>query len=155
MYCTARVDAADNPSGHADQNVYLKALLATGQRGPHRVRTLRRTAGATSALRPSSPYGTSKLAADQASADLAATGAIGAISLRAFNIAGALQGHSDHDQTRLIPRLLAVQQHRAPEMVVNGDGNAVRDFVHVADMPPPSSSPSMHASPRGRTTTLG
>ncbi|MGH3909640.1 MAG: NAD-dependent epimerase/dehydratase family protein [Pseudonocardiaceae bacterium] len=90
--------------------------------------------GETSAVQPSSPYGTSKLAADQASADLAATGAIGAISLRAFNIAGALQGHSDPDQTRLIPRLLAVQQDRVPEMVVNGDGSAVRDFVHVADM---------------------
>lgn len=90
--------------------------------------------GETSALRPSSPYGTSKLAADHATADLAATGAIGAISLRAFNIAGALPGHPDRDQTRLIPRLLAVQQDRAPDMVVNGDGSAVRDFVHVADM---------------------
>jgi UDP-glucose 4-epimerase len=88
----------------------------------------------TAALAPSSPYGTSKLAADQAAADLAATGAIGAISLRAFNAAGALPGHPDHDMTRLIPRLMAVQQGRAPELVVNGDGTAVRDFVHVADM---------------------
>ncbi len=30
MYCTARIDGATNPSGHADQDVYLKALLATG-----------------------------------------------------------------------------------------------------------------------------
>ncbi len=29
-YCTARVDAVTNPSAHADQDVYLKALLATG-----------------------------------------------------------------------------------------------------------------------------
>ena len=28
VYCTARIDAAANPSGHADQDVYLKALLA-------------------------------------------------------------------------------------------------------------------------------
>jgi len=83
---------------------------------------------------PSSPYGTSKLAADQAAADLAATGAIGAISLRAVNVAGALPGHPDRDATRLIPQLLAIQQGRAPELVVNGDGTAVRDFVHVADM---------------------
>lgn len=88
----------------------------------------------TSALEPSNPYGTSKLAADRAAADLAATGAIGAISLRAFNIAGALPGHPDLDQTRLIPRLLAVQQGRAPELVLNGDGSAVRDFLHVTDM---------------------
>lgn len=88
----------------------------------------------TAALRPSSPYGSSKLAADQAAADLAATGAIGAISLRAFNIAGGLPGHPDRDQTRLIPRLLAVQQGQASDLVVNGDGSAVRDFVHVSDM---------------------
>ena len=28
VYCTARIDGASNPSGQADQNVYLKALLA-------------------------------------------------------------------------------------------------------------------------------
>ena len=88
----------------------------------------------TAALAPSSPYATSKLAADQAAADLAATGAIGAVSLRAFNVAGALPHHPDRDTTRLIPQLLAVQRGRAPELVINGDGTAVRDFVHVADM---------------------
>ena len=30
VYCTARIDGATNPSGHADQDVYLKALLTTG-----------------------------------------------------------------------------------------------------------------------------
>ena len=88
----------------------------------------------TAAVAPTSPYGTSKLAADQAAADLAATGAIGAISLRAFNVAGALPEHPDRDTTRLIPQLLAVQQGQVSELVVNGDGTAVRDFVHVADM---------------------
>jgi hypothetical protein len=29
-YCTARIDSVTNPSGHADQDVYLKALLAAG-----------------------------------------------------------------------------------------------------------------------------
>jgi hypothetical protein len=28
IYCTARIDATENPSGYADQDVYLKALLA-------------------------------------------------------------------------------------------------------------------------------
>ncbi|HYZ37267.1 MAG TPA: NAD-dependent epimerase/dehydratase family protein, partial [Pseudonocardiaceae bacterium] len=83
---------------------------------------------------PSSPYGRSKLAADQAAADLASAGAIGAISLRAFTVAGALPGHPDRDTTRLVPQLLAVQQGRAHELVINGDGTAVRDFLHVADM---------------------
>lgn len=88
----------------------------------------------SAATAPTSPYGTSKLAADLAAMDLAGTGTIGAISLRAFNIAGALPGHPDPDETRLIPRVMAVQRGTAPELVVNGNGDAIRDFVHVADM---------------------
>lgn len=30
IYCTARIDATENPSGYADQDVYLKALAAAG-----------------------------------------------------------------------------------------------------------------------------
>jgi hypothetical protein len=30
VYCTARIDGATNPSGQADQDIYLKALLAMG-----------------------------------------------------------------------------------------------------------------------------
>jgi uncharacterized LabA/DUF88 family protein len=30
VYCTARISGADNPSGAADQDVYLKALIAAG-----------------------------------------------------------------------------------------------------------------------------
>jgi hypothetical protein len=30
VYCTARVDSVSNPSGQADQDVYLKALVASG-----------------------------------------------------------------------------------------------------------------------------
>jgi hypothetical protein len=30
IYCTARIDAAENPSGYADQDIYLEALRATG-----------------------------------------------------------------------------------------------------------------------------
>lgn len=83
---------------------------------------------------PLNPYGASKLAADQAAANLAATGALGAVSLRAFNIAGAAAGVADTDVTRLIPKILAVQAGVEQELVVNGDGSVVRDFVHVLDM---------------------
>jgi len=30
VYCTARIDSVSNPSGQADQDVYLKALVAAG-----------------------------------------------------------------------------------------------------------------------------
>src|SRR5215831_5650619 len=36
VYCTARIDGAANPSGHADQDIYLKALLASGSAGAGR-----------------------------------------------------------------------------------------------------------------------
>jgi len=84
--------------------------------------------------KPSSPYGSSKLAADRAAADLAATGRIGAITLRAFNITGAIPGRPDHDTTRLIPKLLAVARGEAPEITINGDGSIIRDYLHVRDM---------------------
>jgi UDP-glucose 4-epimerase len=83
---------------------------------------------------PSNPYAATKLAADLAASHVAATGAIGAITLRAFNIAGASSGRTDHDLTRLIPKILAVQAGQAHELLINGDGSAVRDFVHVDDM---------------------
>jgi UDP-glucose 4-epimerase len=83
---------------------------------------------------PQNPYGASKLAADQATANVAATGDVGAVSLRAFNIAGAAGGVADTDFTRLIPKILAVQAGVEKELVINGDGSAVRDFVHVLDM---------------------
>lgn len=83
---------------------------------------------------PTNPYGSTKLAADRAIADVAATGAIGAISLRAFNIAGGVGTHADPDTSRLIPKIVAVARGEAPELTVNGDGSVVRDYLHVLDM---------------------
>jgi UDP-glucose 4-epimerase len=94
----------------------------------------RQPIGETEPAAPSNPYAASKLAADLAAASVAGTGAIGAVSLRAFNIAGATGGTLDRDESRLIPKILAVQAGHAAELVVNGDGSAVRDFVHVDDM---------------------
>lgn len=88
----------------------------------------------TAATAPANPYAATKLAADQAAAHAAATGVLGAISLRAFNIAGASSGRTDWDMTRLIPKTLAVHAGKADELVINGEGTAIRDFVHVEDM---------------------
>jgi UDP-glucose 4-epimerase len=83
---------------------------------------------------PMSPYGASKLACEQLLAYQAATGALGAISLRVFAAAGAVVGHSDRDLDRLIPKALAVARGQAPYFDVNGDGSAVREFTHIADV---------------------
>ena len=83
---------------------------------------------------PTSPYAASKLAVEHLLSFHAANGSIGAVSLRCFNVAGAVDDHGDPDPTRLIPRALAVAAGRAPVLEVNGDGSAVREFVHVADL---------------------
>jgi UDP-glucose 4-epimerase len=83
---------------------------------------------------PESPYAASKLAAEQLVAAYAATGAIGAVTLRLFNIAGAMAGVTDTDDTRIIPNTLRALTGELPYVTLNGDGSAVRDFVHLADV---------------------
>jgi UDP-glucose 4-epimerase len=86
------------------------------------------------ATAPESPYGASKLAAEQAVRFHARTGAVGAVVLRTFNVAGSVDGRVDPDGTRLIPRALAVAAGRAPHLDINGDGLAVREYLHVDDL---------------------
>ena len=85
-------------------------------------------------LLPTSPYGESKVAAEQAIETAAIGGAIGAVRLRIFNAAGAVAGVADTNLSRVIPKALAVAAGQASRVEVNGDGSAVRDFVHVDDV---------------------
>lgn len=79
------------------------------------------------------PYGASKLAAEAAVAYQARTGKIGSVILRAANIVGAVDGRGDDDLSRIIPKTLAVAAGRFGQLHVNGDGTAVREYLHVAD----------------------
>jgi len=83
---------------------------------------------------PANPYGAGKLAAEELLRYHAATGAIGVVTLRCFNIAGAVDGVGDADTTRIIPKAIAVAAGRADVLGINGDGKAVREFTHVADV---------------------
>lgn len=87
----------------------------------------------SAAPNPTSPYGESKLAADRVILDAAAP-RLTAVIFRVFNIAGAVAGRTDQDQSRIIPKALAVAHGTASHLQVNGDGTAVRDFVHVDDL---------------------
>jgi UDP-glucose 4-epimerase len=100
----------------------------------------------TDPVRPSSPYGASKLAVDVALAEYSRMHQIGAVSLRYFNVAGA---HADaagtwrgerHDpETHLIPNVLAAARD-GREFQLNGDdyatpdGTCIRDYIHVTDL---------------------
>jgi UDP-glucose 4-epimerase len=113
-------------AGRGARLVLASTAAVYGEVGPVPVREDHPTA-------PTHPYGASKLAADLAARDVAATGAVGAVSLRAFNIAGACAGRGDADPSRLVSAVLDVAAGTRPEFVVNGDGSATRDFLHVLD----------------------
>ena len=57
-------------------------------------------------VQPESPYAASKVSAEQLLAFDARTGQIGAVVLRCFNVAGGVDGITDPDRTRLIPRII-------------------------------------------------
>ncbi len=83
---------------------------------------------------PASPYASSKLSAERAINLRVSSGALGAVSLRCFNAAGATAEVGDTDASRLVPKALAVAGGRAPWIEVNGDGTTVRELTHVADL---------------------
>jgi UDP-glucose 4-epimerase len=85
-------------------------------------------------LTPMSPYGQSKVDAEDALVVGSRTGALNVVCLRLFNVAGAVAGLTDKEMTRIIPKTLAVAAGRASVLEINGDGCAIRDFVHVEDV---------------------
>jgi len=87
-----------------------------------------------SLLAPTSPYGESKVDAERVVAAAASTGALGAVCLRVSNVAGAVAGRTDMNDAHIVPRTLAVAAGRGTVLEINGDGCAIRDFVHVQDV---------------------
>ncbi|WP_063917545.1 NAD-dependent epimerase/dehydratase family protein [Nocardia niwae] len=77
---------------------------------------------------PPHPYAASKLAAEWAISSQAGTGRLSAIVLRLMNVAGGV----DRDPTRLIPRAFTAARNGST-LEVNGDGTAVRDYLHIID----------------------
>ena len=91
---------------------------------------------------PISPYGTTKLAAENAIVDSALTGKIKFMILRYFNVGGSGYGirATVENETRLIPLALKAAHGEIPALKVFGgdyptrDGSCVRDFIHVLDI---------------------
>jgi UDP-glucose 4-epimerase len=91
---------------------------------------------------PINPYGQSKLAVDHMLTGYAAAHGFAAVSLRYFNVGGALGRHGERHapETHLIPNVLAVAAGRRDEAGIFGtdyptrDGTAVRDYLHVVDL---------------------
>jgi UDP-glucose 4-epimerase len=97
--------------------------------------------------RPTSPYGASKLAIDLALRDYAEAYGMAAVSLRYFNVAGALHttggqsyGERHATETHLIPNALRAAAGVGGSFSLFGtdypteDGTCVRDYIHVVDL---------------------
>lgn len=93
-------------------------------------------------IAPESPYGWSKLQAEQTLAAAVATGRIGGAAMRFFNVAGASAGCAErHDpESHLIPLAIRAVWGELPPLKVFGDdfatpdGTCLRDYVHIADV---------------------
>ena len=96
----------------------------------------------TAPTAPTSPYGASKLAVDSMIGAFAARYGLAAVSLRYFNVAGAVGacGERHPVETHLIPLALEVALGTRDHLAVYGtdyptpDGTAVRDYIHLDDL---------------------
>jgi UDP-glucose 4-epimerase len=100
----------------------------------------------TAPARPTNPYGASKLAVDNMLTSYAAAHEFAAVSLRYFNVAGALVseartvGERHATETHLIPITLQVAAGRRDALQIYGtdyptaDGSCIRDYIHVLDL---------------------
>lgn len=95
-------------------------------------------------LRPTNPYGESKLAFERLLPWYEQAYGLRWISLRYFNAAGADEageiGEDHNPETHLIPIVLQVALGQREAVVINGtdyptpDGTCIRDYIHVTDL---------------------
>lgn len=115
--------------------VYSSTAAVYGDPGPDPV-------DESAPTRPTTPYGASKLAAEQAICFETEARGIGAVILRPFNVAGShgALGEWHHPETHLIPLALQAAAGVRPVIPILGtdfptpDGTGVRDFLHVSDL---------------------
>jgi UDP-glucose 4-epimerase len=98
----------------------------------------------TSITDPTNPYGASKLKVDNLLTARAASDGIAAISLRYFNVAGALQtadgwlAERHNPETHLIPNVLRADDSTPLKIFGTDwptpDHTCVRDYIHVVDL---------------------
>ncbi|HTD96773.1 MAG TPA: UDP-glucose 4-epimerase GalE [Edaphobacter sp.] len=93
-------------------------------------------------LKPTNPYGESKLLVEQMLEWMNLVHGFKYASLRYFNVAGAIEGYGEaHEpESHLIPLILDVALGRREQIKIFGrdyptkDGTCVRDYIHVRDL---------------------
>jgi UDP-glucose 4-epimerase len=93
-------------------------------------------------LKPTNPYGESKLLVEQMLRWMNLSHGLKYASLRYFNVAGAIEGYGEaHEpESHLIPLILDVALGRRASIKIFGrdyptkDGTCIRDYIHVRDL---------------------
>jgi UDP-glucose 4-epimerase len=93
-------------------------------------------------LRPTNPYGESKLLVEKMLAWMYRVHSFPYASLRYFNVAGAMggRGEAHEPETHLIPLVLDVALGRRDKINIYGDdyptqdGTCIRDYIHIEDL---------------------
>ena len=89
---------------------------------------------------PLSPYGATKLLAEQLIASVGKAEGVSSISLRYFNVAGSgADAMGDNSRDNLVPKVYAaITDNKRPEIYGNDyptpDGTCIRDYIHVTDL---------------------
>jgi UDP-glucose 4-epimerase len=89
---------------------------------------------------PLSPYGQTKLLSEKLISAVAKAENLSAISLRYFNVVGALRDEfADNSKDNLVPKVFAaLEAGKNPEIYGSDyptkDGSCIRDYIHVSDL---------------------
>jgi UDP-glucose 4-epimerase len=167
-------ESVGDPEGYRRANVEQGILLLDAMR-EHGVRDIIFSSSAAvydagapmplherSPVKPSSPYGSTKLEFEEILRDRTARGEIRHVVLRYFNVAGASidLGEDHREETHLIPLLIdAALGARGPVPIYGTDyptpdGTAVRDYVHVIDVAEAHLRAAGHLAEGGESVTL-
>ena len=89
---------------------------------------------------PLSPYGQTKLLSEKLLSAVAKAENLSAISLRYFNVVGALRDEfADNSKDNLVPKVFAaLKAGKNPEIYGSDyptkDGSCIRDYIHISDL---------------------
>jgi len=94
----------------------------------------------TDLLAPLSPYGATKVMAEELIKSVGAAEGFSTISLRYFNVVGSTKVEfADNSRDNLVPKVFAaIKRGESPEIYGSDyptkDGTCIRDYIHVADL---------------------
>ena len=145
-------ESVDNPLKYYENNVggTLNLLAAMSLKGVKRIVFSSTAAVYASSEKlsiteddltePLSPYGQTKLLSEKLISAVAKAENLSAISLRYFNVVGALRDEfADNSKDNLVPKVFAaLKAGKNPEIYGSDyptkDGSCIRDYIHVSDL---------------------